>query len=587
VDLRTHSWHRPHARIVAILLSLSLGLSACAGATPTATPTAVPTAIPTAAPTTAPTAAPTTAAPTTAAPTETTTATPTAAPTETPTAPATPTAPPPTETPSPTQAVGTPVVGGTLTMARNADATNLDPFHTGDDPSIFIDLQIYDRLVKLGADGKSFDPELATEWKFSDDGLTLTFTLRQGVKYSDGTAMTADDVVFSLKRAADPNADWGFLFGPVASVTKVDDQHVSIATSKPFAPLLAALSTFAASIYPKANLDKWGDDMSAHPLGTGAFKLESWDPGNELVLAKNPNYWQSGQPYLDKVVFKVVTDDNARVLQLQGGTVDLIDNVTPGQISTLMANGDQIFQVPGGQVGFIRFNHKVKPFDDPNVRCALAWAIDRETIAKNVYFGYGAVAKSMFPSSTLYYDANADPVGFDMAKAMDYLSKSTVPTGFSDTLLIKGGDPAYSQIATVWTSALEQMGIHLTIQPVEPSVLGATVRKGEFHIAGLYFTNDTPDPDELSGVLDYAIADALHTGFHDEAIHQLLDQARAELDPVKRAALYSQVQKADSDQCITIYTIDQPRLYAGVASINGYTPSAQGRYSFENVWKAP
>jgi peptide/nickel transport system substrate-binding protein len=487
---------------------------------------------------------------------------------------------------TPTATAG-PVQGGTLTMARNADATNLDPFFTGDDPSIFVDLQIYDRLVKLGADGKSFEAELATDWTVSDDGLSITFTLRPGVKFSDGTPVTADDVVSSLTREVSPDASWGFLFGPIAGVTKVDDTHVKIATSAPFAPLLAALSTFAASIYPQANLDKWGDQMTAHPVGSGAFMLESWDPGNELVLAKNPNYWQSGKPYLDKVVFKVVTDDNARVLQLQGGAVDLIDNVTPGQISQLQGAGDQIFQVPGGQVGFIRFNHKIKPFDDPNVRCALAWSIDRETIAKNVYFGYGAVAKSMFPSSTLYYDANASPVGFDMTKAKDYLSKSSVPTGFSDTLLIKGGDPAYAQIATVWTSALETIGIHLTVDPVEPSVLGATVRKGDFHIAGLYFTNDTPDPDELSGVLDYAIADALHTGFHDEAMHKLLEQARAELDPTKRAALYSQVQKADSEQCITIYTIDQPRLYAGVPAIQGYAPNAQGKYGFEDVWKAP
>ncbi len=311
-------------------------------------------------------------------------------------------------------------------MARNADATNLDPFLTGDDASIFVDLQIYDRLVKLGADGKSFEPELATAWESSSDGLSITFTLRPNVEFSDGTPVTADDVVSSLIRETDPDASWGFLFGPIAGVTKVDETHVTVATSTPFAPLLAALSTFAASIYPAANLAEWGDQMSAHPVGSGAFMLESWEPGNQLVLTRNENYWQAGKPYLDKVIFKVVTDDNARVLQLQAGAVDLIDNVTPGSISQLQGAGDQIFQVPGGQVGFIRFNHAITPLDDPNVRCALAWSVDRETIAQQVYFGYGAVAKSMFPSSTLYYDPNASPVGFDLTKAKDYLSKSSL-----------------------------------------------------------------------------------------------------------------------------------------------------------------
>ena len=167
----------------------------------------------------------------------------------------------------------------TLTMARNADMLTFDPASTEDDPSIFVELQVYDRLVKLAASNTGVEPELATSWKVAPDGLTATFTLRAGREVLGRSPLTAEDVVFSLTRAIDQKGSWGFLFSPVKSVTKVDDKTVRLNMSEPFAPLLPALSTFAASIYSKANFEKWGKDAGQHPLGTGAFMLDSWQKG--------------------------------------------------------------------------------------------------------------------------------------------------------------------------------------------------------------------------------------------------------------------------------------------------------------------
>lgn len=559
------------SRLMVLGLTSGLLFNACSGTTAPSPTTAPP--------------APTLAAPA-ATPAVPTSAGPTAAPTAEAATPKAPTTAPATaEAPTPAASTSTPVVGGTLTMARNADATNLDPFLTEDDPSIFVDLQIYDRLLRLSQDGKTIEPELATKYAFSADGKSATFTLRQGVKASDGTPLTADDVVFSLKRAVDPKAAWGFLFGPVTGVTKVDEQTVRLDLATPYAPLLAALTTFAASIYPKANFDKWGDAMGQHPLGTGAFMLKSWDPGNELVLTRNPNYWEPGKPYLDEIDFKVVEDDNARVLQLQANAVDLIDNVTPAEVAGLSGGATKVVQVAGGQLQFIRFQNAIPQFADPNVRCAISWAADRETMASTVYFGIGTPALSIMPSSTLYYDPTADPVGFDLAKAKDYLSKSSTPNGFSDTLIIKGGDPAYLSVAQIWVADLEKIGILLTIQPVEQSAISSLASKGDYHMAGLYFTNDTPDPDEITGILDYAVANAFHTGFHDDQLHAMLDQARQELDTTKRAADYSAIQKRANDMCVTVSTIQEPRLYAGSTAVQGFDPNPQGRYFFEDAWK--
>jgi peptide/nickel transport system substrate-binding protein len=164
----------------------------------------------------------------------------------------------------------TPVKGGTLVMARPADIFTFDPYNTQDDPSIFTELTVYDRLVRLSEDGKGVDPELAEKWTVAPDGMSADFTLRDGVKFSDGSPLTADDVVFSLTRAVDQASSWGFLFSPVKSVTKLDEHTIRFTMSSPFAPLLPALSTFAASIYSKANFEKWGDQAGTHPLGTGA-----------------------------------------------------------------------------------------------------------------------------------------------------------------------------------------------------------------------------------------------------------------------------------------------------------------------------
>ena len=264
-----------------------------------------------------------------------------------------------------------PVKGGSLVVARVADIFTFDPYNTQDDRSIFTELTLYDRLVKLSPDGKKVEPELATAWTVAPDGLTADFTLRDGVKFSDGSPLTAEDVVFSLSRAIDQKGSWGFLFQPVKSVAKVDDKTVRLTMSEPFAPLLPALSTFAASIYQKANFEKQGDEAGEHPLGTGAFMLDHWDKGQQVVLKRNPNYWQEGKPYLDEVIFRTVGDDNARALQLASGEVQLITDVPVSLADQVAGQGGNVATVKGSAVGFITINEKVKPLDDAAARCAL------------------------------------------------------------------------------------------------------------------------------------------------------------------------------------------------------------------------
>jgi peptide/nickel transport system substrate-binding protein len=537
---------------LALALATILAVAACSGS---ATP--VPSA-----------AAPSAAAPSAAAPSA-------AAPSAAASAAATPVA-------------GQPVAGGTLTFARTADIFTFDPYNTQDDYSIFTELQVYERLVRLAADGRGVDPELATAWTAAPDGMSATFTLRDGVKFSDGSPMTADDVVFSLTRAIDQAGSWGFLFSLVKAVTKVDDKTVKLEMSAPFAPLLPALSTFAASIYSKANFEKYGDQAGEHPLGTGAFMLEKWDKGSQVVLAKNPNYWQAGKPYLDKIVFTVVGDDNARVLQVQSGASDIIDFVPANQVDPLKAGGAQIARVDGTAVGWMTLNEAKKPLDEPKVRCALAYAVDREAISKAVYFGLATPARSVIPSSTLYFDPTSNPISFDLAKARELLSQSSVPNGFTLNVTVPTGDSTKLSTVQIWADALKQIGVTAEINQIEATTAQDEYNTEKYTVRVSAWTNDTPDPDEMMGAgLDYHSQNALHTGYKNDQVVDLVNKGRAELDPAKRQGIYTEIQKIVNETCPFIYTVEVPRLFATTAKVQGYAPNSQGKYSLEDVWKQP
>lgn len=484
-----------------------------------------------------------------------------------------------------------PTHGGTLTMARIADIFTMDPAQAQDDRSIFTVLQLYDRLVKLAPNGRSVQPELATGWKFSNGGKTATFQIRKGVHFSDGSPLTVADVVASLKRESNPKQPWAFLFSPVKSVKAVGKHGVAITSSEPFAPLLSALSTFAGSIYSQKAFAKYGQGkFGTHPLGTGAFALQNWDKGNQLTLTRNTHYWQKGKPYLDKLVFKVVGDDNARVLQLQSKAVDVIDSVPPNQVQPLQTQGQRVERVNGSAVTWMILNTKANGgvFADKNVRCAVSWAIDRASIAKVAYFGTATPAQSLIPASSLYYDGSQAAIGYDLNKAKGFLSKSSKPKGFSFSVDVDSGDsPAVTSLEVV-AASLKKIGITMNIDRLEATTVQNRWNTNNYTARYAPWTNDTPDPDEMMGSgLDWkAGQDSLHTFYKNPKARSLVLQARAQLNPAKRQRLYSQIQRLTNVDCSPfVYLVDVPRLFASTSKVVGFQPNSQGKYSFENVWK--
>ncbi len=287
------------------------------------------------------------------------------------------------------------------------------------------------------------------------------------------------------------------------------------------------------------------------------------------------------------MTFTVVGDDNTKILQLQSGQADIIDRVPPNLLAQLRTNPKvSIESVKGTAVGWITINEAVKPLGDVNVRRALAWALDRQSIARNVYFGVATPAKSVVPSSTFYYDPNTNPIGYDLAKAKQFLAKSSAPHGFSVQIMVQSGDAAELGIATIWSSALKQIGINASILQVEATTAQDRYNSEKYQIWISQWTNDTPDPDEFAGAgLDYkAGQNSLHTGFKNDQMSALVEQARQQLNPQKRAQMYSEIQRLVNDYVPFIYVDEVPRLYASASSVHGFLPNSQGKYGFQNVW---
>lgn len=472
-------------------------------------------------------------------------------------------------------------------MARAQDMTTFDSANAIDQTSLSSFLEIYDRLVQFGPNGTVL-PDLATSWKFSPDNKKVTFTLRPGVRFSDGSPLTPADVVLSVERSASPKGNYGILWGDgtaagaaVKSVAAHGANKVVITLNHTFAPLLSTLATFTGSIYSAANYKKYGKAaFLTHPLGTGPYMLKSWQQGSQLILVANPDYWGT-KPKIGKLVFKVVGDDNTRALDLQSGSVDAIDTVAPQQVKSLKTAGLNVTTVVGQSVMLIPLNESYKPFSDPNVRLALAYAMDRQSVAKNVFFGLAKPAVSAFPSGTLFYQPNW-PINYDLTKAKAYLAKSSYPHGFSFSLITPSGNTAYLDMAQIWANSLKHIGVTANIQQLEGTTAENRWSAEQYQADVQPWANDTPDAFEFAA-LALAGQKGFFTNFTSPQAVQLAATGAGTLDHAGRQQAYTSLQALAAAQQPQIYVVDLPILWASSKKVSGFSPNQQGNYLLQSA----
>jgi peptide/nickel transport system substrate-binding protein len=489
---------------------------------------------------------------------------------------------------------GTPVTGGDLVYARQAETQSLNPLDARNgNGDIFADNLIYGGLVRSDpAGGTDIKPNLAEKWEVSDGGKTYTFHLRPGVKFSNGDPVTAADVKFSLDRFYNPktNAVMSSVAVGDGKTTVVDDSTVRVALKQPVAAFLYDISIFPAFILPKDLVTKEGTAFYKHPVGTGPFTVKEFVRGSHITFAKNPNYWETGKPYLNTVRFNFASDANSRIVALKGNTAQIMDGVPFSQITSLQ--GDKSVTVQSAKVPLflgLWLNHDRKQLADVNVRKAIQMALDRNLMNKSIFRGLGKVPNSVLMS--LRYDAPASvvkPYAYDVAAAKAAMKQSAYPDGFSTTLQYPTGYDYYKQLGLLMQQELGAIGIKVKLKEVDGATGTANWSSQKYDMTFPFasFTSDVVVPDEYSDFLaNYGNGlKGFFTDWKDPAIQKMVTDFAKTTDETARAAAWPKIQQALMDATPVVNVMNLPFVNAHTANTCGTAVDALGSDHLEDTW---
>jgi len=395
-----------------------------------------------------------------------------------------------------------PQQGGVLTFANSGLPSSLDPATL----SVSTPPQIFDQLVEMVPGSDEPKPDLATSWTISSDGLTYDFKLRSGVKFSNGEPLTADDVAYTLRRMAGPENQTGqFIFPDTfKSVTAVSPTEVRFVLNKPVAAMIYYLADPEVSIVPEDLAGMSPAEFGTHPIGSGPFMVKSFKPGNKLELVKNPHYRVADQPYLDGVTILNMPEANQRILSVRSGEADAADVISYSQIPSLVDDPSlQMTVQPLFGIDNVIWNTSKPPFDDVKVRQGLAYATPIDDIIDTVYHGYAEPANTIIPKNE-FWDPSMPYYTSKPSKAAELMSESSVPNGFAATIMIPGGNPDATLLASILQDAWSKVGVKLSVEQTDINTVWTRLIGGNYEVAAVEsgsFVTSVPAPDNAGGLV--------------------------------------------------------------------------------------
>jgi peptide/nickel transport system substrate-binding protein len=441
-----------------------------------------------------------------------------------------------------------PKSGGTLTVGLQADVTTLDPLKSTSLYDREVMYNIYDRLVDVDAKN-NIVPDVATSWTYPTP-TSVVFTLRSGIQFQDGTPLNADAVVFNINRILNnPTSPRHSEISTVTSVQAVDSTHVQFNLSKPFSPLLAALSDRAGMILSPTAVQSLGSGLANAPTnaGSGPFSFTSWVKGDHLTITRNPHYWQKDSfgtalPYLATVTFKPITNESVMYTNLETGTINAAQGLAPSDTQSAKSNPSLVYkQIPGLSFNGFMLNTKSAPLDNVNVRQAIEWGVNRQEIVTSVLDNIGVVAQGPIPPSSWAYSSSFAPYGYDTNKAKALLQQAGMSSA-TFTLLIASGSPVNAQEAQFLQQELAPAGITVNIKQENFSTILSDIAAHNYQ-AALVGWSGRPDPD--GNVYGW-----FHTGggfndmqYSNSQVDTLLDDARTTSTQSQRAQDYQQAEQ--------------------------------------------
>ena len=432
-----------------------------------------------------------------------------------------------------------PQYGGTLYLENDEDWDTIDPAYCSGFDAGEMAVKIFDGLIRFDYYSNELVPDLAESWEVGNDSRTFIFKLRKGVKFHNGRELKAEDVKYTFDRLYDPETaspgTWVYdmIVGTDESldgksdglkgVTVVDEYTVRFDLKYPFGLFLTHLTLPYGLIVPQEEVEKWGDQFSQHPVGTGPWKFVEWKHDDKLVLQANEDYWE-GRPYLDRVVYRVIPQKLTRIAEFEAGTLDYT-TVPQEEISRWKSDSEwepYLHSMAELSTYFLALNDNFEPLDNPLVKKAITLAIDNKQITESIFPEY-VPADDAIPEGM---PGGSDESGFayDPEKARKLLAEAGYPDGFDMEIWVSTGENSV-RIGGVLQALLKRVGINVTLVKNDWSVFFSTVRNGNAPAYYLSWWADYADPYNFLDAL-YASEGSRINYKNDEIDKMLTEMAR-------------------------------------------------------------
>lgn len=463
--------------------------------------------------------------------------------------------------------------GGTLRYGMNLAPAALDPHRWTSAAQDVILGMVYSRLLQLAPNWNSFEPDLAEKWSVSPDGKLYTFTLRPNVRFHDGSMLRAEDIVFSFGRIMDPKTN-ALLRPMLADVfdraEAAGPRTVRIVLKRRFSPLLAVLALPTAAMVSKDWVTK-GGNLAVALMGTGPMRFISMESNVKITLTRHAQYYEPGVPYLDGMSCIFITDETARSTALRNGSVDFVDYLPYKDRDILQADPNiRIYSDSVASGVWAMANVKRPPLDNPMVRQAINWAINRDAVLKAAFFGRGAIMDTVFMPKTLWaYSADTPKYGYDPDRAKSLLAKSGVRMPV-DLEILSAPFAAYGPPSQVLQANLQDVGFNVKLELPDFAQQLRRFFASDYQIGIWGGGPPFADPDFLSVFFDSKGGVGRTTGYVNRPLEGFLQEARTTLGERRRKALYVQAYKIIVDDGPWFPMVYRAQAEASASYVQGY-----------------
>jgi peptide/nickel transport system substrate-binding protein len=481
--------------------------------------------------------------------------------------------------------------GGVLTVAMDLEPNSLDPIMgnaVNSDPNVFN--QLYDKLYVLDRNGE-FVPRLAESWEFAPDNLSVTFRLRRGVEFHDGTAFDAAAVKFNIDRVAAPGsrAPASSFATDIAGADVIDAGTVRVRFRQVSGAAMTALAIQSGMIVSPTALRERGDAFARNPVGTGPFRFREWRGGDRIVVERNPRYWRQGSdgmplPYLDGVITRFINNTTVKLVEARAGSVQLTDAIQVKDFDQVEREQNlALVDHPQGVHIYLTFNSSRPPFNNLHLRRAISYAINRNALERVITRGQGLVTATYWSPASWVHDPSLEGYAYrpDLARELATRAGHRGPL----TLSVIQRDPD-TQVAQILQAQLRQVGLELRVEVLERQAWLSKILGRQHDMGLLRGQVPRPDPDITFTQNFSPRGSANYSAIEDDALQAAVDAGRASLDRAVRRTHYIEAQRILLDKAYYGFLFTMPIRDVRRRNVHGLAREFGSQWLLDEVWLA-